>query len=142
MDFFTGKTVLKTTFEEKVSALERAETRIKEFEASAVDPVPLNERITALEKEVKGHLQTITTLTENYQTAARQAQDQITKAGAKAPVALPNADDSRGAPTTTFSDRVSKKVAAGKGKATAIAECIKEFPTEYAEWLKGDTSKI
>lgn len=143
MDFFSGKTVLKTTLDEANRLREVAEGRVKELEAAAIDPAKLStleEAVKAKDAEIASLKGKLSTLEASYQTAAQQAREQINKAGAEKPVVTDQTKPNDG--KVTFSDRVAAKVAAGKGKASAIAECIKEFPTEYSEWLKGDTSKL
>lgn len=132
LDFFSGKTVLKATLDDALSRLATAEARIKELEAAAIDPKPLNERIAALEGDVKAKEATIKALEENAQTAARQAQQMISQAGAQTPANVSNKDDSM-PKANDFREKFRAKVKSGTPRGTALAECMKEFPNEYAE---------
>lgn len=138
MDFFTGKTVLKTSYDEKVSALDIANARIKELEASVVDPAPLNERISTLEGEaatkdasIKAKDLEITELRAQYESASKQAQQQLAKIGAAPPVATDAPKNPAG--EKTFVQLVGDKVAAGMKKADAVIACVREFPQAHQE---------
>jgi hypothetical protein len=151
MDFFSGKTVLASTLAEANENLRAAQARIKELEASAVDPKPMSDRIVALEKDVqardetiKAHLATIDALKASYETAARQAQQQVAQAGAQKPVSTPApANPAPEAGAKDFPALVAEKVKSGMKKADAVIACVREFKAEHAAWLtSGKTSQL
>jgi predicted nuclease with TOPRIM domain len=145
MDFFTGKTVLKATYDTLAERYTAAENRIKELEAAAIDPKPLNDRITALENDVKTRDETIKTqkgeiarLESEFKSAARQAQEQITRAGANAPVTTDAPKNQEGAKdeAVQFVEKVAAKVTGGLSKSNAIAACVREFPALHIAFIK------
>jgi hypothetical protein len=151
MDFFTGKTVLKSTLDDANALLASARDRIKELEPQAGEVPALKGKISTLEADVKtrdetikAHLATIDTLKANYETAARQAQQQIAQAGAQKPANTPaplNPAPEAGA--KDFPALVAEKVKAGMKKADAVIACVREFKAEHAAWLaSGKTSQL
>lgn len=144
----SGKLVSVDDLNAAKEQLTAANKRIGELEAAAIDPKPLNDRISALEGEVTAkdgeiaaQKATIKTLEENYQTAARQAQQQIAKAGVQAPVSgeAPKVQEGE----KDFAAIVSELVTAGKTKTEAITACIALHPAKYAEAKKtGNFGKL
>jgi hypothetical protein len=143
MDFFTGKTVLKTTFDETAKALEAANARIAELEK--IDTKALGERILKLEYEgqakdatIKDRDTEITRLSENFKSAARQAQEQLARAGAATPpvVEAPKHPSGEKPAAEQFVEKFNAKVSGGMKKSDALAACVREFPALHVEFIK------
>ena len=122
---------------ERIAALESAA-------ASAIDPKPLNDRISALEKDIEAKDATIATqkgeisrLEAEYKSGARQAQEQIQRAGASTPVVTdaPKAGGEKDE-ADQFIERVNSRVLKGETKASAIASTVREFPTLHIAFVK------
>lgn len=153
MDFFSGNTVSKSSFDAVIKERDEARGLIVTLEGAnkklASDYATASGRVVALEKTVADSESTfktlraqIETLDANYKTAARQAQEQIARAGASTP---PNTETPKNPeqkdPALAFVDRVAAKVAGGMKKGEAVAACVREFPTEHLAWLKSGNTK-
>lgn len=140
-----GKLVSVDDLNAATESLRLANERIKTLEASVIDPKPLNDRIAALEKDVEAKDKEVTRLSGEvsrlegeYKTAARQAQEQIARAGATAAVVTeaPKATEGAKDEATQFIEAYSGLVAKGSKPSAAISEIARTNPNLHIAFIK------
>lgn len=145
LDFFSGKTVLKSSLDEVAAKLATAEARVKELEGAQVDAKALSEKLATVEADAKAKGETIAAqakqisdLEANYQTAARQAQQQIAAVGAQAPVVAEAPKNQEGEKTEAdqFIAGYKALVSTGKTPTAALSEMARTKSALHVAFIK------
>jgi transposase len=140
-----GDTVAKADFDRIKAELDLANAKIQELQAIQpeidADAVveALNARILELEADNAALKAEKAELEKKVSQPSRQAAAILSRAGLE--TVKQNVIDTT-EPKMDFPALVKAQMVNGKGKAEAIQFCVKNFPADYAEWRKGDTSKL